>query len=158
EQGGRLSDHGLERLYFFREQTFDIEDLFKRLLLKKKLSTEENQYFKFQTLSHLSKMYHAKGWTQQFHLGALRNTNERMLRLLGPYTVFDSIENIPQSLALSQYLNYLDSSDQLAKTILYNLNPADNEVMATMIGNFNDGSVKGKVQYGSGWWHLDQKD
>lgn len=158
ENGSRLSDHGLERLYFFDEQTYDIEDLFKRLILRKKLTAEENQYFKFQTLSHLSKMYHAKGWTQQFHLGALRNTNERMLRVLGPDTGFDSIGDFPQSVALARYLNHLDSTDQLARTILYNLNPADNEVMATMVGNFNDGSIKGKVQYGSGWWHLDQKD
>jgi len=158
ENGSRLSDHGLERLYFFGEQTYDIEDLFKRLILRKKLTAEENQYFKFQTLSHLSKMYHAKGWTQQFHLGALRNTNERMLRVLGPDTGFDSIGDFPQSVALARYLNHLDSTDQLARTILYNLNPADNEVMATMVGNFNDGSIKGKVQYGSGWWHLDQKD
>lgn len=158
ENGSRLSDHGLERLYFFAEQTYDIEDLFKRLVLRKKLTAEENQYFKFQTLSHLSKMYHAKGWTQQFHLGALRNNNERMLRVLGPDTGFDSIGDFPQSVALARYLNHLDSTDQLAKTILYNLNPADNEVMATMVGNFNDGSIKGKVQYGSGWWHLDQKD
>ena len=103
-------------------------------------------------------MYHAKSWTQQYHLGALRNTNERMLRTLGPDTGFDSIGDFSQARALGSYLNLLDSSDQLAKTILYNLNPSDNEVMATMVGNFNDGSIKGKIQFGSGWWFLDQKD
>jgi glucuronate isomerase len=158
QQGGRLSDHGLEQLYFFEPDAFDIEVLFRKIKQKQALSAQETNYFKFVTLSHLSKMYHAKGWTQQFHLGALRNTNERMLRILGPDTGFDSIGDFSQSLTLSKYLNLLDSTDQLAKTILYNLNPSDNEVMATMVGNFNDGSVKGKVQFGSAWWFLDQKD
>jgi glucuronate isomerase len=81
-----------------------------------------------------------------------------MLRQLGPDTGFDSIGDFSQSVALSRFLNELDSTNQLAQTILYNLNPADNEVMATMIGNFNDGSVRGKVQFGSAWWFLDQKD
>lgn len=158
KQGGRLSDHGLEKLYFFNPGTFDIEFLFNKIRQKQQLSPEEIHYFKFETLSELSKMYHLKGWTQQFHVGALRNTNERMLRILGPDTGFDSIGDYSQSVDLGKYLNHLDSTDQLAKTILYNLNPADNEVMATMIGNFNDGSIKGKVQFGSGWWFLDQKD
>ena len=158
EQGGRLSDHGLEQLYYFEEGEYDIDELFRKLAVNKTLASEEANYFKFETLTHLSKMYHAKGWTQQFHLGALRNTNERMLSKLGPDTGFDSIGDFPQSAVMAKYLNSLDSTDQLAKTILYNLNPADNEILATMIGNFNDGSIKGKVQYGSGWWFLDQKD
>lgn len=156
--GGRLSDHGLEQLYFFEAGKHNIEHLFKKVVSEQVLSPEEVAYFKFETLTALSKMYHAKGWTQQYHLGALRNTNERMLRVLGPDTGFDSIGDFTQAVALSKFLNNLDSSDQLTKTILYNLNPTDNEVMATMIGNFNDGSVKGKVQFGSGWWYLDQKD
>ncbi|WP_114748919.1 glucuronate isomerase [Pleomorphovibrio marinus] len=158
ENGGRLSDHGLEHLYFFKKGTFEVDQLFSKLKGGKRLTQEEINYFKFETLTALSKMYHAKGWTQQYHLGALRNANERMLRVLGPDTGFDSIGDYPQSVALAKYLNNLDSSDQLCKTILYNLNPADNEIMATMVGNFNDGSVKGKVQFGSGWWYLDQKD
>ncbi|WP_158859998.1 glucuronate isomerase [Lunatibacter salilacus] len=158
ENGGRLSDHGLEQLYFFEKGKYNIQALFQSVLDGKELSIEEVAYFKFETLTALSKMYHAKGWTQQYHLGALRNTNERMLRVLGPDTGFDSIGDFTQATALSKFLNNLDSSDQLAKTILYNLNPADNEVMATMVGNYNDGSVKGKVQFGSGWWYLDQKD
>jgi glucuronate isomerase len=158
EQGGRLSDHGLEQLYYFEENDFDIEQLFVRLTQRKALSQPEIAYFKFLTLSHLCKMYHAKGWTQQFHVGALRNTNERMLGILGPDTGFDSIGDFTQANALAKFLNYLDSTDQLTKTIIYNLNPSDNEVMATMIGNFNDGSIKGKVQFGSAWWFLDQKD
>jgi glucuronate isomerase len=158
ENGGRLSDHGLEQLYFFEKGTYDIEKLFSNLKKGAQLSQKEVNFFKFETLTALSKMYHAKGWTQQYHLGALRNANERMLRILGPDTGFDSIGDYPQSVALAKFLNNLDSSDQLCKTILYNLNPADNEIMATMVGNFNDGSVKGKVQFGSGWWYLDQKD
>lgn len=158
ENGGRLSDHGLEQLYFFEKGKYNIQELFQSVLNGKELSIEEVAYFKFETLTALSKMYHAKGWTQQYHLGALRNTNERMLRNLGPDTGFDSIGDFTQATALSKFLNNLDSSDQLAKTILYNLNPADNEIMATMVGNYNDGSVKGKVQFGSGWWYLDQKD
>jgi glucuronate isomerase len=158
DNGGRLSDHGLEQLYYFEKGRYNVQELFQSVLNGKELGQEEVAYFKFETLTALSKMYHAKGWTQQYHLGALRNTNERMLRILGPDTGFDSIGDFSQAKALSAFLNNLDSSDQLAKTILYNLNPADNEVMATMVGNFNDGSVKGKVQFGSGWWYLDQKD
>ncbi|HSJ69768.1 MAG TPA: glucuronate isomerase [Anditalea sp.] len=158
ENGGRLSDHGLEQLYFFQVGDHDINYLFEKLKKNEQLSPTEVNYYKFNTLYELSKMYHAKGWTQQFHLGALRNTNVRMLSKLGPDTGFDSIGDFSQARALGGFLNLLDSSDQLAKTILYNLNPADNEVMATMVGNFNDGSIKGKVQFGSAWWFLDQKD
>lgn len=156
--GCRLSDHGLEQLYYFESDPYDIENLFKKVLTGQQLDVAEVQYFKFRTLVSLSKMYHSKGWTQQFHLGALRNTNERMLSKLGPDTGFDSIGDFSQARALAGFLNLLDKTDQLSQTILYNLNPADNEVFATMTGNFNDGSVKGKVQYGSGWWFLDQKD
>ncbi|MBD8490609.1 glucuronate isomerase [Echinicola sp. CAU 1574] len=158
ENGGRLADHGLEQLYFFPLGTYDIEDLFNKVISGGKLNTQETAYFKFVTLIELCKLYHAKGWTQQFHLGALRNTNERMLATLGPDTGFDSIGDFSQAKALSLFLNELDKNDQLCKTILYNLNPRDNEVMATMAGNFNDGSVRGKVQFGSGWWFMDQKD
>ncbi|AFL85042.1 glucuronate isomerase [Belliella baltica DSM 15883] len=156
--GGSLSDHGLEQLYYFELGTYDVKSLFSKVLEGKNLSQEEVNYFKFHTLYELCKMYHSKGWTQQFHLGALRNTNERMLGKLGPDTGFDSIGDFSQARALASFLNLLDGTDQLAKTILYNLNPSDNEVMATMIGNFNDGSVKGKIQFGSAWWFLDQKD
>jgi glucuronate isomerase len=99
-----------------------------------------------------------KGWTQQFHLGALRNNNARALRQLGPDTGWDSIGDFSQAQALSRFLDRLDNQDKLTKTILYNLNPADNDMVATMIGNFQDGSVAGKMQFGSGWWFLDQKD
>ena len=157
--GCKLSDHGLEQLYYpAHKQAYSIQSLFNKLWKGELLDKSETQFFKYNVLIELGRMYHTKGWTQQFHLGALRNTNERMLTKLGPDTGFDSIGDFSQSIALSKFLNELDGTDQLAKTILYNLNPSDNEVMGTMIGNFNDGSVKGKVQFGSAWWFLDQKD
>jgi glucuronate isomerase len=157
--GCRLSDHGLEQMYYPAKGTrLNIDTIFTKIINQEIISLEESHYFKYLTLLELSRMYHSKSWTQQFHLGALRNTNSRMMRTLGPDTGFDSIGDFSQGEALACFLNELDSTNQLAKTILYNLNPADNEVMATMIGNFNDGSVKGKIQFGSGWWFLDQKD
>jgi glucuronate isomerase len=159
EKGCRLSDHGLEQLYFSENKSsHNIENLFKRVLHGEILTKPECDFFKYSVLIQLGRLYHKKGWTQQFHIGALRNTNERMLRVLGPDTGFDSIGDFQQSVALARFLNELDSTNQLTQTILYNLNPADNEVMGTMIGNFNDGSVKGKIQFGSAWWFLDQKD
>lgn len=156
--GCRLSDHGLEQLYHFNKAPGDISAIFKKLKNGQRLTIGEIQYFKFVTLLELCKMYHRKGWAQQFHLGALRNNNSRMLRTLGPDTGFDSMGDFSQARGLSSFLNELDSTDQLARTILYNLNPADNEVFASMIGNFNGGNEKGKMQYGSAWWFLDQKD
>ena len=109
-------------------------------------------------LVHFAVWDHERGWVQQYHLGALRNNNTRMLSQLGPDTGWDSIGDFSQARMLSKFLNRLDTENKLTKTIIYNLNPADNELMATMIGNFNDGSVAGKIQFGSAWWFLDQKD
>ncbi len=106
----------------------------------------------------LALLDHARGWVQQYHFGALRNNNTRMKKRLGPDTGFDSIADVEQARPLSRFLDRLDETNQLAKTILYNLNPADNELMATMVGNFQDGSVPGKMQWGSAWWFLDQLD
>lgn len=156
--GCRLSDHGLERMYYSRNENLNPDAVFAKAIAGTMLTHEEIECFKFHALLELSKLYHAKGWTQQFHLGALRNTNSRLLSSLGPNTGFDSIGDFSHAEKLSLFLNELDKTNQLSKTILYNLNPADNEVMATMIGNFNDGTVRGKIQYGSGWWFLDQKD
>jgi glucuronate isomerase len=114
--------------------------------------------FKSAMLLHFAEWDWEKGWIQQYHLGALRNNNTRMLQQLGPDTGWDSIGDFSQAVALSTFLNKLDRDNKLAKTIIYNLNPADNELMGTMIGNFNDGSVAGKIQFGSAWWFLDQKD
>ena len=158
ENGCRLSDHGLGQLYFFETEKYDISLLFDKIKANKNLSEEEVFFFKSKTMIALGKMYHKKGWTQQLHLGAIRDNNKRLLSKLGPDTGFDSIGDFSQAEALSGYLNTLDSTNQLTKTIVYNLNPSDNEVFATMVGNFNDGTVKGKVQFGAAWWFLDQKD
>lgn len=157
-QGCRLSDHGLEYIPAFKPGEMNVDKIFERIKAKGAVSRDEANYFRLHTLLELARMYHSKNWTQQFHLGAIRNTNSRMMSLLGPDTGFDSIGDYPQGVALAKFLNYLDTDNRLAKTILYNLNPADNEVMATLVGNFNDGSVKGKMQFGSAWWFLDQKD
>ncbi|MBD2715220.1 glucuronate isomerase [Microvirga sp. STR05] len=156
--GCRLSDHGLEQIYAADYTESDCNDIFAKIRSGEELTADEVLRFKSAMLVLLAEMDWEKGWTQQFHLGALRNNNARMLRQLGPDTGWDSIGDFPQGRALSKFLNRLDEQDKLAKTIIYNLNPADNELIATMIGNFNDGSVAGKVQFGSGWWFLDQKD
>jgi glucuronate isomerase len=157
--GTRLSDHGLEHFYFpSRQDSFAIDKLFQNLKQKISLSPEETGFFKYRVLLELGRMYHAKGWTQQFHVGALRNTNQRLLKRIGPDSGFDSIGDFSQGTTMARFFNALDLTDQLAKTILYNLNPSDNELFATMAGNFNDGSMKGKIQFGSAWWFLDQKD
>ncbi|GGG50723.1 uronate isomerase [Croceivirga lutea] len=156
--GCRIADHGLEQLYEVDKKSGDCNVIFNKIKSRKNLSKEEVKTFKSTTLLLLCRRYHAKGWVQQFHLGAIRNNNTRLLDKLGSDTGFDSMGDFSQAKALSSFLNNLDSTNQLSKTILYNLNPAYNEVFATMAGNFNDGTVKGKVQYGSAWWFLDQKD
>jgi len=158
DHGCRLADYGLEQLYFNSQAELTMEALFQQVRTGKELKPSHIQDFAGVTMLHLSKMYHKRGWTQQFHLGALRNNNKRLLQQLGPDTGFDSIGDFSHAVAISNYLNALDSTNQLAKTIIYNLNPSDNEMIATMVGNFNDGSIRGKVQYGAAWWFLDQKD
>ena len=156
--GGRLSDHGLEHLYAADYTEEAVAAIFDQARRGQPLSPAEVTQFKSALLVFLAGLDWQKGWTQQFHLGALRNNNARALRQLGPDTGWDSIGDFDQARALARFLDRLDNQDQLAKTILYNLNPADNDVFAAMIGNFQDGSVAGKMQYGSGWWFMDQKD
>ena len=136
----------------------EIISIFKRVRAGEAVSLQENLQFKSALLYEFGIMDHAKSWVQQFHIGAMRNNNARLFRSLGPDTGFDSIGDYPIGTAMSRFLSSLDNKAQLAKTILYNLNPRDNELYATMIGNFQDGTSPGKVQYGSGWWFLDQKD
>jgi glucuronate isomerase len=156
--GCRLSDHGLEHIYAEEFTEEEIEHIFERLITGKSLNKKEKWQFKSAMLIYFAHLDHARGWTQQFHLGALRNNNARLLGALGPDTGFDSIGDFEQAKPLSAFLNRLDSTNQLAKTILYNLNPQDNELFAAMTGNFQDGTLVGKIQFGSGWWFLDQKD
>jgi glucuronate isomerase len=158
ETGCRLSDHGLDRFYFALSSPSEKDRIFKNLLKGVIISPDETEKFKTAVMLELCRMNHKRGWTQQFHVGALRNNNTRMFRLMGPDTGWDSIGSTQDISKASGFLNELDKKDQLAKTILYNLNPSDNEMMITMTGNFNDGSQAGKVQYGAAWWFLDQKN
>ncbi|MES2882134.1 MAG: glucuronate isomerase [Bacteroidota bacterium] len=156
--GCSVSDHGLEQVYAEDYTDVEIENAFNKIRAGNELSATENLRFKSAMLHIFALWDHEKGWVQQYHLGALRNNNARRLSQLGADTGWDSIGDFSQAKSLSKFLNRLDSTNQLTKTILYNLNPADNELMATMTGNFNDGTTPGKVQWGSGWWFLDQKD
>ncbi len=158
ENGCRLSDHGLENLYADDFTETEVESVFEQRRSGQSVTKKQASKFQSAILLFLSENYHELGWVQQFHLGALRNTNSRMHRILGPDTGWDSIGDYQQAKSLAKFLDTLDTNDKLTKTILYNVNPTYNEVMATMTGNFNDGSIKGKVQWGSGWWFLDQKD
>jgi glucuronate isomerase len=158
ENGCTVSDHGLERLYAEDYTGKEIDDIFNKIRSGKALQPMEVLKFKSAMLYEFALWDHEKGWVQQYHIGALRNNNSRAYRETGPDTGYDSIGDFSQAQALSKFLNKLDSSNQLTKTIIYNLNPADNELIATMAGNFNDGTVAGKIQFGSAWWFLDQKD
>ena len=156
--GCRLSDHGLEQFFAENYSESEIKAIFSKIRAGRPLEQIEILKFKSAALYEFGLMDHKKGWTQQFHIGALRNNNSRLLSKLGPDTGFDSIGDWNQASAMSKFLNRLDSDNQLAKTIIYNLNSTANEVVGTMIGNFQDGSMAGKIQFGSGWWFQDQKD
>lgn len=158
ENGACVSDHGLEQMYAEDYTEREIGKIFKKIWGGEALEFSENLKFKSALLHEFARWDWEKGWVQQFHLGALRNNNTRAMRRLGADTGWDSIGDFQQGKTLARFLDRLDSENRLAKTILYNLNPADNELMATMVGNFNDGSTPGKVQFGSAWWFLDQKD
>jgi glucuronate isomerase len=158
DTGCRLSDHGLDRFYFLFSSRNETENIFNTLLHGGNITLEESEKYKTAIMLELCRMNHKRGWTQQFHVGAIRNNNFRMFTQLGADTGWDSIGGAQDPVKISKFLNELDTHDQLAKTILYNLNPADNEMMITMAGNFNDGSTAAKVQYGAAWWFLDQKN
>jgi glucuronate isomerase len=156
--GCSVSDHGLEYICAEDFNEKEVVNYFNKLRNGQELSVTERLIFKSAMLHTLATWDHEKGWVQQYHVGALRNNNTRMLRESGPDTGWDSIGDFQQAESMSKFFDKLDSTNQLAKTILYNLNPSDNELMATMAGNFNDGTTPGKMQFGSAWWFLDQKD
>jgi glucuronate isomerase len=157
DNGCRLSDHGIETAYAEDYTEAEMVSAFSRARAGKDLTTGEILKFKSAMLYEFGLMDHEKGWTQQYHLGALRNVNPRMFRVLGPDTGYDAIGDFEIARPLAKMLGRLDDQGRLAKTIIYNLNPRDNALIAALIGCFQDGTVPGKIQYGSAWWFLDQK-
>lgn len=153
-----LSDHGLEEIYAEDYTDAEVASFFTKIRSGNNLTLPETRKFKSAMLVHFAEWDYEKGFVQQYHLGALRNNNSRMFRTLGTDTGWDSIGDFSHARSLAKFLNRMDKNNMLAKTIIYNLNPSDNELFATMIGNFNDGSIAGKIQWGSSWWFLDQKD
>ncbi len=157
DKGCKLSDHGIENFFAEDYTQSEIDAIFAKARSGNNLSMQEILKFKSAMLYEFAILDHSKGWTQQFHIGAMRNNNTRLFLKVGADTGFDSIGDYPVAIPMSRFLDKLDKDNRLTKTILYNLNPADNEIMATMTGNFQDGSISGKMQWGSGWWFLDQK-
>jgi glucuronate isomerase len=156
--GCRLSDHGVAYVPDAEASSAELDEIFAKAMKGEVVSPEESDAFQASFLVAVGQMNHARGWAQQFHVGVFRNNNSRLFKAVGPDTGFDSIADYRQGPGLIKLLDRLDSSNQLAKTVLYNINPCDNELMATMIGNYQDGSFPGKIQFGSAWWFLDQKD
>ncbi len=156
--GCTLSDHGLEQLYADEYTEHEVHAIFDKVYAGHELNIEEQNKFKSAMLVYFAEMDYEKDWVQQYHLGAIRNNNLKALSEIGSDTGWDSIGDFAQARSLSKFLGGLISRNKLTKTILYNLNPADNELFATMAGNFNDGTSIGKIQWGSAWWFLDQKD
>ncbi|MFZ5941690.1 MAG: glucuronate isomerase [Bacteroidota bacterium] len=157
ENGCRLSDHGMEQFYAEPCTDEEAKKIFAKIRSGKALDAIEILKFKSVMLYEFALLDHSRGWVQQFHVGAIRNNNRRRFNTLGPDKGYDSIGDFEMARAMSALFDRLDSSDQLAKTIVYNLNPRDNELLMTMIYNFSDGVIPGKMQFGSGWWFLDQK-
>jgi glucuronate isomerase len=158
DAGCRLSDHGLERCCASPCSEADASRIFDRARTGSAPAPDDVEAFASYLMIVFGRLDAERGWTKQLHLGAMRNVNGRMLGALGPDTGFDSIGDWPQARLLGEYLNRLDRDRALPKIIVYNLNPADNYAFATLIGNFQDGTIAGKIQLGSGWWFLDQKE
>lgn len=156
--GCRLSDHGIEEFYDEPYTDAEIEAIFAKAMSGKELSVYEQRQYKHCFLFKMAEMDAEADWTQQFHYGAIRDNNDLMYKQLGPDTGFDSIGEFTTARAMSKFLNRLNAEGKLTRTILYTLNPCANEVIATMLGNFQDGSCPGKIQFGSGWWFNDQLD
>ncbi len=157
-EGCRLSDHGIEQFYADDYTDSEIDAILGRILSGTRLNPAEISKFKSAMLYELAVMDAEKGWTQQFHYGAIRNNNSRMFAILGPDTGYDSMGDFTVAKDLARLLDRLDAGGNLTRTILYNLNPCDNELIASMTGNFQDGTIPGKIQFGAGWWFLDQEN
>ncbi|MFY9925839.1 MAG: glucuronate isomerase [Opitutaceae bacterium] len=156
--GARVSDHGMETALSEECTPAQAASIFKAARAGRAAGPEDAARFGSFMMLLFGRWDAHRGWTKQLHLGALRNVNSRLLAKLGPDTGFDSVGDFPQVRQLGRYLDLLDSTGELPRMVLYNLNPADNYAFATMAGNFQDGSVAGKIQFGSGWWFLDQKE
>ncbi len=158
DAGARLSDHGFDRLPALTCTDAQAAEIFDKALSGKAATSEEKEQFSYYLMLFLGRLDAAKGWTKQLHLGVVRNTNSRMFEKCGPDSGFDTINDTQQGPSVLNYLDALASEDALPKIILYNLNPRDNYLFAALTGAFQDGSIAGKIQFGSGWWFLDQKD
>ncbi len=156
ENNCRLSDHGIETFFFEPYTNKEIEKIFMKVRQNKGISQQETVRFKSAMLYEFAKMDARKGWTQQYHYGVLRNNNSEMFEKLGPDSGFDSIGQFNVARTMVRFFDTLNREKNLARTILYNINPNDNEMLATMIGNFNDGSFPAKMQFGTSWWFNDQ--
>ncbi len=156
--GSRLSDHGMSALDALDCTDEEAAAIFDKALSAQVVSPSEAAQFRSYMMLYFGKLDAEKGWTKQLHIGVRRNNNTRLFRAIGPDAGFDSIDDRPQAASLAKFLDDLDKDNQLPKTILYNLNPADNYLFGTMVGNFQDGTIAGKIQFGSGWWFLDQKE
>lgn len=157
QHGCRLSDHGIDRFFADAYTDTEIDAICRKGLLKEPLTEKEITQFRSAMLHDFAVMDDESGWVQQFHYGPQRNNNTRMFQSIGADTGFDSMGEWPTAVPMAQFLDRLTQEGCLTKTIVYNLNPKDNDMVATMIGNFQDGTVPGKMQWGSGWWFLDQK-
>ncbi|MCJ7649589.1 MAG: glucuronate isomerase [Candidatus Lokiarchaeota archaeon] len=155
DNGCRIADHGVDQLHAKEYSDQDIEIIIHKILSNKELSDIEISKFKSAFLHEVGRLNHKRGWVQQFHIGALRNVNTRLYNKLGPDIGCDTIGDYNMSENMAKFLDHLDQSNELAKTVLYNLNPRDNELFASMIGNFQDGTFPGKIQFGPSWWFLD---
>lgn len=158
QTGCRISDHALDPIYYKEGSDAEASAILKKALNGGELSEIEIQKYKTSVLVFLGKEYARLGWVMQLHLGTIRNNNQRMMKLLGPDTGFDAIADYTIAEPLTKFLSALDENDQLPKTILYCLNPRDNELLGTIMGCFQGGGIPGKIQFGSGWWFNDQKD
>lgn len=157
-RGCKISDHGHASFYNASATKDEVNLIFEKAMQSASLTSLEIEKYKSALLFEIAVMNHKKSWVQQFHVGAIRNNNSKMMNLIGPDQGFDSIGDLTMAQSMSGFFDKLNSNDTLTKTIVYNLNPRDNEMFASMAANFNDGLVPGKMQYGAAWWFLDQKD
>lgn len=155
--GGRVSDHAIDTMMYADTTLDEVKGIFAEALQGKKVSTEAEKKYKSFTLRFLGKLYAELGWAMQFHINALRNNNERMFTILGPDTGYDSINDEEIAKPLVQLLNSMDKENALPKTIIYSLNPKDNNVISAVIGSFQGGGIPGKIQFGTAWWFNDNK-